>query len=237
MSFSGNDITTRQQLDALGYLEETISHHRPLLICDVDEVVLYLVDPFKKVLAEQGFVLKSNSFKLTGNIYERETGREATQEEIWQGLNQLFSEQAERQGLVDGAVEGLNALGEDLDIVFLTNLPHQFGAIRRDYLAQNGLRFPLITNSGSKVPAMEAIFAKSTDPVGFIDDTPRNLEQVRDGLPDIHLFHFVANEDFRKLAGDVDGVRFAAGCWHETAPKIRDILVNPAPAVEAGKPA
>ena len=61
-------------------------HEKPLLICDVDEVVLHLVDPFVEVLQERGYVLKDHSFRLTGNVYHAETGHEASQQEVWLGF-------------------------------------------------------------------------------------------------------------------------------------------------------
>jgi len=98
------DDITNAQLAALGYRADGSGkrHQRPLLVCDVDEVVLYLVDPFVQVLDEMGFFLKTHSFKLTGNIFHRETGHEANQEEVWQALEVLFKEQDNRQHVVDG---------------------------------------------------------------------------------------------------------------------------------------
>lgn len=217
------DDDTLKQLAELGYMNEK-RHERPLLVCDVDEVVLHLVDPFVKVIEERGFVLKSHSFKLTGNVFDAKTGREATQAEVWEGLTQLFEEQAMRQGIVDGVVEGLNAVSEDVDVIFLTNMPHDFAETRRDHLAKNGLHFPLVTNTRSKVPAIDLIKARCDRSVGFIDDTPKNLTQVRSALPDVHLFHFMANESFRGLAGDIDGAHFSLGDWQPASDHIRRVM-------------
>lgn len=217
------DDLTLQQLESLGYTQDR-SHTRPLLVCDVDEVVLHLVDPFVKVIEERGFNLKSHSFKLTGNVFDAETGREATQEEVWDGLTQLFEEQADRQGIVDGVVEGLNTVAEKVDIIFLTNMPHEFAQTRRDHLISHGLHFPLVTNTRSKVPAIEIIKAHCQHTVGFIDDTPINLTQVGEALPDVDLFHFMANEQFRELAGEIDNVHFSLGDWAIAGHKIVDIL-------------
>lgn len=222
------DDNTSAQLLEMGYDgdHQSWTHSRPVLVCDVDEVVLHLVDPFEQVLEENGFYLKNHSFRLTGNVYHRETGREATQEEVWAGLTQLFDEQDRRQSLVDGVVDNLNALSEAVDIVFLTNMPHEFRDIRRKHLSNHGLDFPLITNSRSKVPAIKHIKRHCPLPVGFIDDTPKNLEQVRDNFEDVHLFHFMANEAFRELAGAVEGVRFSSGDWIHTRENIHTALVE-----------
>ena len=109
---------------------------------------------------------KTHIFKLVGNVYEKETGRDATEEEVWAGLHQLFEEQDKRQGLVDGVVEGLAKVAEEVDIIFLTNMPHPYREKRRDYLVENGLTYPLVTNTGSKVPAIKIIQDCSSHSVG-----------------------------------------------------------------------
>ena len=223
-----SDEYTQGQLHTLGYTGDASNHYheRPLLICDVDEVVLHLVDPFAQVLVDRGYHLKSHSFKLTGNVFHTETGREATQKEVWEGLEQLFNEQASRQTIVDGVVDGLKSVSATTDIVFLTNMPHEFGDIRRNYLADHDMPYPLITNSKSKVPAIKSIMKHTSSPVGFIDDTPKNLDQVREGIPDVHLFHFMANEQFRNLAGAIEGVHFSTGDWSHASDKIQSVLME-----------
>ena len=225
MSDRKPDLFTVEQLETLGYGGEK-RHERPLLVCDVDEVVLHLVDPFVAVLEERGFTLKSHSFKLTGNVYCAQTGREATQDEVWSGLTQLFDEQSKRQGIVEGVVDGLHAVAEDVDVLFLTNMPHTFGDIRRAHLSDHGLNFPLVTNTGSKVPAIKMIADHCAHPIGFIDDTPKNLEQVREGVPHVHLFHFMANDNFRALAGDIEGAQFSTGDWREASSAIRSLMIE-----------
>lgn len=220
------DKLTSDQLIALGYKANGKGkrHIRPLLVCDVDEVILHLVDPFEKVLNEMGFHLKSHSFKLTGNIFQNETDREATQDEVWQGLDLLFKEQATRQHLVDGAKEALVELSQTIDILFLTNLPHVYGDIRREYLQNHGINYPLVTNTNRKTHAIKILQDHCDAPVGFIDDTPFNLEQVRDEVDNIHLFHFVANDRFRNLAGEVKGASEATGDWSEVTATIQSAL-------------
>ncbi|MEM6981352.1 MAG: hypothetical protein AAF539_16970 [Planctomycetota bacterium] len=82
----------------------------------------------------------------------------------------------------------------------------------------------MITNTRSKVPAIRTLFDHCTHPVGFIDDTPKNLEQVRDGVAGVHLFHFMANERFRELAGDIEGVDFSTGDWAHAREHIHETL-------------
>ena len=172
-----------------------------------------------------GFELKSHSFRLTGNVFHRETGAEATQEDVWRGLELLFSEQDIRQGIVEGVIESLNILSADADILFLTNLPHKFGDLRRTYLAEKNLDFPLVTNTGSKVPAIQRILSHRSGPVGFVADTPTNLKQVGEALPDVHLYHFMANDSFRDLAGDIPNTHVSTGDWQHALQVMHKTLV------------
>ena len=220
------DEQTVGQLQDLGY-QDGVKHEngeRPLLVCDVDEVVLHLVDPFVQVLDERGFYLKSHSFRLTGNVFHKQTHEEATQDDVWAGLDQLFKEQDKRQALVDGAVAALNEISSSIDILFLTNMPHDYGDLRKEHLANHGLHHPLVTNTGSKVPAIQIIQRARSGRIGFIDDTPVNLEQVRDGLDGVDIFHFMANEDFRKMAGKIDKALISTGHWPSAARAISDTL-------------
>ncbi|MEL6750675.1 MAG: hypothetical protein AAFO70_01175 [Pseudomonadota bacterium] len=220
------DAFTSARLDELGYTEGARVSVRPLLACDVDEVVMHLVDPFEQVMKEQGFELKAHAFQLTGNVFHRETGREATMEEVWAGLEILFKEQSDRQGIVDGVAEGLAAVAEVADIVMLTNMPHPYRETRAEHLAANGIPYPVITNSGSKVPALRRLAAAHGGRTGFIDDSPTNLSQVREALPDVTLFHFMANEVFREMSGPVEGAALHSGDWGETAPAIQRHLLE-----------
>lgn len=225
MSQRKPDDSTLKQLNGLGYGNGGIVSDRPLLACDVDEVVLHLVDPFEAVMNERGFELKAHAFQLTGNIFERETGREATQAEVWEGLTQLFEEQDERQDLVDDVARGLAEIHQFADIIMLTNMPHMFRDQRVAHLLNNGIPYPVVTNTGSKVPALRLLSEGHRMPVGFIDDSPLNLAQVKQGLPGVHLFHFMANKIFREMIGPVEGAILHSGSWAETAPAIRSVLL------------
>ncbi|MEL6966244.1 MAG: hypothetical protein AAGM04_02580 [Pseudomonadota bacterium] len=225
----GPDEETLKQLKTLGYGpgEPVFETQRPLLICDVDEVVLHLVEPFASVIEERGYELRKRAFKLTGNVFHKETGAEATQQDVWAALTQLFEEQATRQGLVDGVRDGLATVAEHADIVFLTNMPHPFAEIRRVHLAAHGITYPLVTNMASKLPAINIMAAQRRGFVGFVDDTPRNLVDVREGNTAVKLFHFMADEGFRKMVDEIEGVEFSSGDWPETAQKMVDSLTAP----------
>ena len=217
------DADTRAQVGAL-LAGPFGASRKPLLVCDVDEVVLHLVAPFEAVLRERGFELRTRSFKLTGNIFHVESGTEATQADVWGALQQLFEEQNVRQEIVAGVVDALTGLSAAMDIVFLTNMPHAYRDVRARHLEAHGLRHPLLTNTGTKATGI-AELKRGRPSVGFVDDTPINLTQVADAHDDVHLFHFMADETFRGLAEPVEGVHVSTGDWVEAADHMRRVLV------------
>ena len=103
---------------------------RPLLVCDVDDVLLEFVRPFMAWLETQGMELKTDSFKLTGNIRTRGTGAVAPQEEVSALLGGFFDAQADWQTPAAGALATLGALDHAVDIVLLPS-HHPMRAIGR----------------------------------------------------------------------------------------------------------
>ncbi|TEX94817.1 hypothetical protein ELQ05_08150, partial [Campylobacter sp. US53] len=63
-------------------IAELASDHRPLLVLDVDDVILEFIRPFPRFLEQRGYDLTFASFRLTGNVSERGTGRVAEQHEV-----------------------------------------------------------------------------------------------------------------------------------------------------------
>ncbi|HOV03921.1 MAG TPA: hypothetical protein PLG99_05890, partial [Kaistiaceae bacterium] len=55
---------------------------RPLVVCDVDEVVLSFIGPFETYLADSGFRLVARSYGLTGNIERLDDGTAIAQAEV-----------------------------------------------------------------------------------------------------------------------------------------------------------
>ncbi len=208
----------------LSQLEALKPTTRPLIVCDVDEVILHLVAPFEILLGERGMELRKKLVKLTGNVFHLSDGREATQEDIWDTLNTLFEEQAERQNPVDMASHVLEELSIEFDILLLTNLPHEYGDLRRHHLAQLNIDYPLITNSGKKGPALDWLSQQSARKMAFIDDTYHHLESVREHAPDVFLIHFMADEKFRNNTLPLDPPVLSTGDWREAGAAVQSAL-------------
>lgn len=216
------DARTRQQLAALSY------GARDLIVCDVDEVVLHFVRPLEAHFQRQGYGFKEKIFKLTGNVRHLESDDDAPDHVVRSMIHSYFEADAHQQAVVPGVVEAINRLADHADILFLTNMPHAYRPQRVACLAQHGLNFPVITNTGPKGPALSAIAEQQEGAVWFIDDSPMNLMSVAAFEPAVELVHFVADAEFLALADHVPEARLRTNCWAETHAHIHAGLVQAA---------
>lgn len=165
--------------------------NRPLIISDCDEVLLYMVTPFKEWLAETQGV----DFRMDGNDFGealrwQDSGEVLEQEEIWRKLGQFFDTEMGRQSPIPGAIEGLNSLSERADVVILTNLVDKRQQMRTEQLVSHGLEAQVFTNQGPKGPALRAILDEYRPSKAiFIDDLAQHHRSARETIPDITTLH------------------------------------------------
>lgn len=200
------DPVTREQIAALKL------GGRPLVVLDVDEVVLEFVGPFGRFLESEGYRLKAGSFRLTGNIFGLDDGEVAGRETVGGLLDRFFVLQADWQKPAEGAVAGIARLAEQADVVLLTAMPHRHFAIREPLLRSHGVDVPLVTTETAKGPAIAAMRSAGM-PVAFVDDLPGNLLSARQTVEDIHLVHLMAAPAFRAFLPSLPEGIFPADDW------------------------
>ncbi|WP_421912836.1 hypothetical protein [Mesorhizobium sp.] len=205
-------------------IAELAADDRPLLILDVDDVVLEFIRPFPNFLKARGFGLTLASFRLTGNIAEQATGRLIEQAEVTALLDDFFHTQADWQSITDGAAEALSALGDRAEIVMLTAMPHKHRAVRRAHLDALGLNYPLLTTEMAKGPAVAKLRGDKGRPIAFVDDQPPNLVSARHSVADAHLFHLMADNSLREFLPPIPDDIVVVQDWPEAAPKIAAAL-------------
>lgn len=210
---------TRQQLKVL-----EIPADRPLVICDVDDVVVHFLRLFDAKLAELDHVLEANSFALNGNVVHRETGKEMEHEAVAQLVDDLFATQTEYMEQIDGAVESLQDFSKSATVVMLTNLPHHARDQRIRNLKGHGLSFPVITNSGPKGPAIRHLADQTSAATVFIDDSPSFIQSAYNSAPDVHLVHFLHDERFLKLHRPFDYVSLTTHHWDHIQPHVTALI-------------
>ncbi|HEV7320938.1 MAG TPA: hypothetical protein VGO04_20260 [Ensifer sp.] len=194
---------------------------RPLIVSDIDDVVLEFINPFKAFLDSCGHVLLPRSFRLTGNIVRRADDQPVTEADVKSLLDAFYGSQDRWQTPAAQAAETLAALSEEADIVFLTAMPPQHAAVRRALLDRLGLPYPLLASEEPKGPIVERLHGARAVPLVFIDDMLRNLRSVRSHAPSCLLINLMASSEFRPLAPEPDAGICAVTDWTEAAATIR----------------
>jgi hypothetical protein len=194
---------------------------RPLIVCDIDEVVLEFLTPFRNFLRASGRDLLPRSFRLHGNVVALDTGLPVDYGMTSELLETFFRLQDRWQTPADLVVETLAGLSTDADIIFLTAMPPRHSGVRRSLLDRHGLHYPLLSSEEPKGPIIKRLHDARDVPLVFIDDILRNLQSVQTHTPDCLLINLMANAEFRALAPDPgDGIT-KADCWTDVATIIR----------------
>jgi FMN phosphatase YigB (HAD superfamily) len=210
---------TFKQLETL-----SVAGHRPLVICDVDEVVVHFTRAFEDYLARRELRLDTSSFALNGNIRHRSTDAAVATEAVTEMVDDFFHQHTAELDAIDGAIAALHDLARDSSVVMLTNLPHHARDKRIDNLRKHGLDFPVVTNSGPKGPAIRHLAGLTRETVVFVDDSPGFIASARQHAPTVHLIHFLHDDRFARHIEPFDFVSLRTGSWAEALPHIKGLI-------------
>jgi hypothetical protein len=164
---------------------------RPLVISDCDEVLLYMVAPFRDWLAETQGV----EFRMVGNDFAhalrwQDSGKVLEPAEIWKMLRGFFDTEMHRQTPIPGAVGAIGKLAERADVVVLTNLADHHREMRFEQLSANGIDARVFTNQGPKGPALQRIVEEyAPSRTFFIDDLAQHHRSAREVVGNITTLH------------------------------------------------
>ena len=197
---------------------------RPLLVLDVDDVLIEFLRPFSLFLDAQGLDLSLATFRLHGNISRRTTKEVLDRESVSALIDSFFGAQTEWQTPLDVAVETIAGLAKDAEIVMLTAMPHRHRATRRAHLDRLGFHYPLLTTETAKGPAIRELRGATPRPVAFVDDIPHNLVSVRAAISEAHLFHLMAMPSMRPLLPPLPEQIEIVDDWREAGPRIAAAL-------------
>ena len=181
-------------------MQTSSSIEKPLVICDVDEVLLHFIEPFEQFLAAKGYRLHPTSFRLDGNIKHERTGEALPSEKTKDFIFELFLTLSDNQRPVEGALTALNKLSVMCDVVLLTNFPADLIGKRQTRLQELDINLPIQANEGCKGAAINALMEKRSGPCFFIDDTPRHIRAALDLPTPPYCIHFIADSRFASLA-------------------------------------
>ena len=167
---------------------------RPLLISDCDEVLLHMLTHFADWIHEAHdlhFALGAPGFREA--VTENGTGLPIEEERIWPLLDGFFDSEMHRQNLVPGAAEALARIGEEADIVILTNIGDRYEAGRVEQLGTFGIRHRVLCNRGGKgAPVAELIEQMEPSVTVFVDDLAVHHESVAKHAPQVWRLHMIA---------------------------------------------
>jgi hypothetical protein len=200
---------------------------RPLVICDVDEVVVHFLRHFEDYVTDHGLVFEAENHNWGANLRYSGSGGIASHEDGMRVIEAFFDTQTLHMEPINGAIESLLSLSKEADIVMLTNLPHSAGDMRRENLRRHGLNFPVITNSGPKGPAIAKLSEETEHPVIFIDDSPGFVQSSHEHAPHVHIVHFLQDERVAPNIPVFDFVSLRTGSWVEALPHVQQLIRAP----------
>jgi len=167
---------------------------RPLLISDCDEVLLHMVSHFAEWIDEAhglSFSLQEPGF--ANAVRYKHNDEPVPAEQIWPLLDGFFDSEMHRQNIVPGAADALAAIGEQADIVILTNIGDDYHASRVEQLEAVGIRHRVLCNRGGKGRPVTELLAELRPSVAvFVDDLPVHHESVAKHAPQVWRLHMVA---------------------------------------------
>ena len=165
--------------------------NRPLIISDCDEVLLHMVAHFRDFLGEQhgiDFALDNGDWGKA--LTWQASGETVEPTDIWKYLNLFFDTEMDSQLPIKGAVEAMGTLGEQADVVILTNLLDERRDRRAEQLLRHGIDVPVYTNQGPKGPALAKILAEyNPTKAVFIDDLAQHHGSAAETVPHVTRLH------------------------------------------------
>ena len=197
---------------------------RPLLVVDVDEVLVSLAGHLGEYAQEHGFALRLTEYRLSGALW-RADGTEAGREEFTTLFRGFFESQTLHQRAYPGAATALRALSTQVQVVILTNVPFYARDDRIVNLAGQGIDYPLIANSGPKGPALRWLADRAGKTV-FIDDSPTQLASAAQDAPDIARIHFIGDDTLRGYLGQVEAAQHSAEDWPALHSMVEELLLK-----------
>jgi hypothetical protein len=197
---------------------------RPLLVLDVDDVLLEFITPFMRFLDAQGLDMALEAPRLYGKITRRQTSEVVERALVASLLDGFFATQDRWQTPLADAVAAVSSLSADADVVLLTAMPHRHRALRRAHLDRLGFPYPLVTTETAKGPAVQQLRGATLRPVAFVDDTPHHLVSARAAIDDAHLFHLMAVPSLRQFLAPLPERIEIVDDWRDAETRIAAAL-------------
>ena len=175
-----------------------IIEDKPVIVCDADEVIFDFMYSFEKYLHSKNLYFNWKSYALEGNILN-DRNKPLNKSQIANTINSLFMNKTESMSLVEGAVNSLQILSEQYNIIILSNIPFKFYEKRKFALKKCGINFPFFANTGPKGKAVKYLSDIHKGKTWFIDDSPYQIKSVKLEKKNINTILFVGNSKLEAL--------------------------------------
>jgi hypothetical protein len=209
---------------------------RPLLVTDCDEVLLHMVSHFAEWVDEAHgltFNLSAPGFR---DAIRDTSGQLVGEERVWPLLDGFFETEMHRQNIVPGAAEALRAIGEEADIVILTNIGDDYQAGRVEQLGRFEIHHRVLCNRGGKGPPLAELIEEMQPSVTvFVDDLAVHHHSVAKHAPDVWRLHMIAEPRLAAHTPSSPHAHARIDDWGQATTWIRARFAAGAPA--PGEPA
>ena len=129
---------------------------------------------------------------MTLTMTHRVENRKLEREEIWPLFDGFFDTEMHRQTPIPGAKEALARIGQEADVVILTNLHDDYHVSRVEQLDSHGIRHPVRCNQGGKGGPVAALLDQyRPSSAVFVDDLWVHHESVQRHAPGVWRLHMV----------------------------------------------
>lgn len=199
-----------------------INRNLPLLICDADEVLFEFMLSFDEFLIQHNMYFSYSSFKLNGNILDKNSNHAIDSSNIPSIISKFFSIYAIKMPLIKGAKSTLKELSKVMNIVILSNIPKDYASNRIKCLKDNDMNYQFISNNGSKANKCMELEKLTDKNVFFIDDLPNQLSSVKNNCKNIITIHFLQNKKLLRIIPEVKNCDYKTNNWRN----IKQIIYN-----------
>jgi hypothetical protein len=216
---SGIAPGTLAQLEAM-----EITRGRPLIAVDVDDCLAVFVDHLHSFIGTLGYEMRLERYELEGSMFPIGSDAALPFDECIALIHRFFEKECGRQQAVPGGAAALERLSADAQIVILTNVPGFAGEMRRRNLADLGIPWPVVVNTGGKGRAMAWLADAADAPAAFVDDSVRQIESVAKHAPEVIRLHFAGADFVRRLFPECSAATRQVRDWQEAERVLREEL-------------
>lgn len=202
----------------------SLNASKPLLVVDADEVLVLFASHLKTFLQNFGWDLNLKGYRLDNAITNLKDGHIADTATYKKLISDFIRDETIRQPEAAGASKVLKMFKHRANIVILTNVPHSAYEKRVRNLSKLNMEYPIVSNTGSKGPALAKLGKLTSGKCIFIDDNPFQINSSAEYTPNWYRFHFTACSIVKKTMPIATAATHRPKTWNEIANLLDKIL-------------